>query len=111
MYKVRASKGATAIAALERQEAREKIELQVNQTSFKVEEANKRLAMAEKSVEKADENLRMATVGFSERVITPATVMEAQTAWLQAKSQHIDAQIDVLLSAVDLQKSLGILAP
>ena len=111
MYKVRASKGATAIAALERQEAREKIELQVNQTSFKVEEANKRLAMAEKSVEKADENLRMATVGFSEGVITPATVMEAQTAWLQAKSQHIDAQIDVLLSAVDLQKSLGILAP
>jgi outer membrane protein TolC len=111
MYKVRASKGATAIAALERQEAREKIELQVNQTSFKVEEANKRLAMAEKSVEKADENLRMATVGFSEGVVTPATVMEAQTAWLQAKSQHIDAQIDVLLSAVDLQKSLGILAP
>ncbi len=109
MYKVRASKGATAIAKLEQEEAREKIELQVNQTSFKVDEANKRLAMATKSVEKADENLRMANLGFKEGVVTPTTVMEAQTAWLQAKSQHIDAQIDVMLSGVELQKSLGIL--
>ncbi len=109
MYKVRASKGATAIAKLEQEEIREKIELQVNQTSFKVDEANKRLAMAMKSVEKADENLRMANLGFKEGVITPTTVMEAQTAWLQAKSQHIDAQIDVMLSGVELKKSLGIL--
>ena len=35
--------------------------------------------------------------------------MEAQTAWLQAQSQKIDAEIDVRLSQVDLQKSLGIL--
>jgi outer membrane protein TolC len=33
--------------------------------------------------------------------------MEAQTAWLQAQSQKIDAQIDVLLTAVNLQKALG----
>ena len=109
MYKVRASKGATAIANLQREEAREKIELQVNQVAFKVEEANKRLALAEASVRKADENLHMANVGFAEGVVTPTTVMEAQTAWLQAKSQKIDAEIDVKLSQVDLRKSLGIL--
>ena len=108
-YKVRASKGASAIASLELEEAREKIELQVNQTSFKAEEANKRLTMAQSSVEKADENLRMANLGFSEGVITPTTVMEAQVAWLQAKSQLIDAQISVLLSTVDLQKAQGTL--
>ena len=109
MYKVRASKGATAIANLQREEAREKIELQVNQVAFKVEEANRRLALAEASVRKADENLHMANVGFAEGVVTPTTVMEAQTAWLQAKSQKIDAEIDVKLSQVDLRKSLGIL--
>lgn len=108
-YKVRASKGATAIASLEMEEIREKIELQVNQSSFKVEEAGKRLRMAESSVVKAEENLRMANLGFQEGVITPTTVMEAQTAWLQARSQQIDAQIDVLMSNVDLKKSLGIL--
>ena len=106
-YKVRASKGATAIASLELAEAREKIELQVNQSSYKVTEANKRLALAEASIKRADENLRTANLGFSEGVITPTTVMEAQTAWLQAQSQKIDAEIDVKLSQVDLQKALG----
>ena len=108
-YKVRASKGATAIANLELDEARELIELQVNQSTLKVEEANKRLAMAQTAIERAEENLRVANVGFQEGVITPTTVMEAQTAWLQARSQLIDAQIDVRLSQVDLQKALGTL--
>lgn len=110
MYKVRASKGATAMARLQMEEAREKIELQVNQTTFKVSEANKRLAMAEASIKRADENLRMANLGFNEGVIAPTVVMEAQTAWLQAESQRIDAAIDVRLSQVDLQKALGTLS-
>ena len=109
MYKVRASKGATAIANLELAEAREKIELQVNQVTFKVDEANKKLTMAQKNILRADENLRTANLGFQEGVISPTTVMEAQTAWLQAQSQKIDAEIDVKLSQVDLQKALGTL--
>ena len=109
MYKVRASKGATSIANLELAEARELVELQVNQTTFKVDEANKKLLMAQKNIQRADENLRMANLGFSEGVITPTTVMEAQTAWLQAQSQKIDAEIDVKMSQVDLQKALGTL--
>ena len=108
-YKVRASKGATTIASLEYDEAREKIELQVNQVTYKVDEANKRLTLAQSSVRRADENLLMANVGFQEGVITPATVMEAQTAWLQAQSQKIDAEIEVKLSQVELQKALGTL--
>ena len=110
MYKVRASKGATAIANLELEEAREMIELQVNQVTYKVDEANKRLVMAQSNIQRADENLRTANVGFKEGVITPTTVMEAQTAWLQAQSQKIDAEIDVKLSQVELQKSLGVLS-
>ena len=109
MYKVRASKGATTIANLELAEARELIELQVNQSTFRVDEANKKLTMAQKNIQRADENLRMANLGFREGVITPSTVMEAQTAWLQAQSQKIDAEIDVKMSQVDLQKALGTL--
>ena len=109
MYKVRASKGATSIANLEFQEAREMVELQVNQNTFRVNEANKKLAMAQASIARADENLRTANLGFQEGVISPTTVMEAQTAWLQAQSQKIDAEIDVKLSQVDLQKALGVL--
>jgi outer membrane protein TolC len=81
----------------------------VNQNTFRVEEANKKLTMAQSNIERAEENLRTANLGFQEGVITPTTVMEAQTAWLQAQSQKIDAEIDVKLSQVDLQKSLGTL--
>lgn len=109
MYKVRASKGAAAIASLELEEAREKIELQVNQSSFKVGEAHKRLSMAQANIAKAEENLRTANIGFREGVINATTVMEAQTAWLQAQSQKIDAEIAVRLAQVDLQKAMGTL--
>jgi outer membrane protein TolC len=108
-YKVRAAKGATAIATLELEEAREKMELQVSQSNFRVNEANKKLEMAKASQQKAEENLRTANLGFQEGVISSTTVMEAQTAWLQAQSQLIDAEIDVQLSRVNLQKSLGTL--
>ena len=108
-YKVRAAKGASTIAALELDEAREKIELQVNQSRFHVAEAGKKLDMAIASCQRADENLRTANLGFREGVISMTTVMEAQTAWLQAQSQKIDAEIDVKLSHVNLQKALGTL--
>ena len=108
-YKVRASKGATTIANLELDDVREKIELQVNQSVFQVEEANKKLEMAKANTRKADENLRTADLGFREGVISSTTVMEAQTAWLQAQSEKIDAEIGVRLSQVNLQKAMGTL--
>lgn len=108
-YKVRASKAATTMANLELDDAREKIELQVNQSSFKVKEANKRLAMAMKNAERAEENLRCANLGFKEGVMQSTEVMEAQTAWLQAHTQKIDAAIDVRLSQISLNKALGVL--
>ena len=92
---------------LELDEAREKVELQVNQSSFKVSEANKRLNMANKNTERADENLRCANLGFKEGVMDVTDVMTAQTAWLQARSQKIDAEIDVKLSQLNLKKVLG----
>lgn len=106
-YKVRAGKTATSIAMLELDDAREKVELQVNQSSFKVAEANKKLAMAKKNTEQADENLRCANLGFKEGVMDVTDVMAAQTAWLQARSQKIDADIDVKLTQTNLKKVLG----
>lgn len=110
-YKVRASKGATAIANLEMADAREKMELQINQSQFRVNEAFKKLEMARTNIERADENLRMANLGFQEGVIQSTTVMEAQTAWLQAQSQKIDSEINLKLSQVNLQKATGTLVP
>ena len=108
-YKVRASRIATTIVELERDDIREKIDLQVSQSQFKVKEANRRLAMAMKNVENAEENLRCANLGFKEGVIPTTDVMAAQTAWVQAQSQKIDAEVDVKMSQVNLKKALGVL--
>ena len=109
IYKTKAAKAEARIAQYQLQDAREKIELQVNQSAFKVKEASKKLVMATKNMEKADENLRYATLGFKEGVIAPSNVLEAQTAWLSAQSEKIDAQIDVKLTEIYLKKSLGTL--
>ena len=44
-----------------------------------------------------------------EGVIATSNVLEAQTAWLSAQSEKIDAQIDVKLTEIYLKKSLGTL--
>ena len=109
MYKVKAAKAEANIARYQLADAKEKVELQVSQASYKVNEAAKRLSMAEKNLEKADENLRYAKLGFMEGVIPTSNVLEAQTAWLSAQSDKIDAQIDVKLTEVYLRKSMGVL--
>ncbi|WP_303007031.1 TolC family protein [Bacteroides congonensis] len=109
IYKTRSAKAEARIAQYQLEDAREKIELQVNQAAFKVNEAGKKLVMASKNMEKAEENLRYATLGFKEGVIATSNVLEAQTAWLSAQSEKIDAQIDVKLTEIYLKKSLGTL--
>ena len=107
IYKVKAAKAEARITQYQLDDAKEKIELQVSQSVFKVNEAAKKLIMAEKNLEKADENLRYATLGFEEGVIPASNVLEAHTAWLSAQSEKIDAQIDVKLTEIYLKKATG----
>lgn len=106
-YKLRGSKAMTTIARLDLADLQEKIHLQATQAQFKINEAYKRLNMANSNLNSADENLRCANIGFKEGVMDVTDVMAAQTAWQQAQSDKIDAEVDVKLSQVELQKALG----
>ena len=106
-YKRNAARAETHIKQLELDDAKEKIELQVNQSVYKVNEAGKKLTASSRNKEKAEENLRHATIGFEEGVIPALNLMEAQTAWVEAQSDLIDAQIEVKLTDVYLSKALG----
>jgi len=105
--KLNAAKAETRIKQFEMEDAKEKIKLQIHQSSYKLTEAYKKLTAAEKNTEKADENLRYANVGFEEGVIPSSDVIAAHTAWLSAHSELIDAQIDVVLCRIYLDKALG----
>lgn len=106
---IRSARAETSQMSLKLEEAREKIELQVNQARFKVKEAIKKMEMAEQNQAKADENLKYADLGFQEGTIPVSNVLEAQTAWLSAHSDLIDSRIEMKLCEVYLKKAYGVL--
>ena len=107
--KYRAAESDEVIRRLQLEDARELVSLQVSQASYKTEEAYKTYRMTMTNLAKADENLRTADLAFREGVATTDNVMEAQTAWLKAHSEQIDAMIDVQLCQTYLAKALGTL--
>ena len=109
IYKVKAAKAEARAAAIRFTETREMVELQVSQNRQKVDEAAERMLTAQRSQEEADENLRYANDGMKEGVIPLSNVLEAQTAWLKAHSEQVDAEVDLRLANLYLLKSAGML--
>ncbi len=108
-HTLNAAKSQRKIAAMQLDEVKEKMQLQIKQNSYKVAESMKKKSATEKNIEQAEENLRYATEGFEAGVITSTDLLGAQTAWLSAKSENIDACIDLKLCNLYLSKSLGTL--
>lgn len=108
-YKYRAAEVDETVMRLQLQDARTLVDLQVQQASFKTGEAFKTYRTTCANLAQADENLRCAELAFREGMATTDNVLEAQTAWLKAHSEQIDAMIDVRLCDVYLSKCLGTL--
>ena len=107
IHTLNTAKAQHRISGLKLDEAREKIQLQVKQNSYKLIESVKQRTATQSNMENAKENLQMATDGFAEGMITSTDLLSAQTAWLSAKSEDIDAAIHVKLTNLYLQKALG----
>ena len=105
--KYRVAQSKTRIQELMLADAEDKVQLQVSQARFSYEEARKRYDTTRANEKNADENLRQAQVGFLEGVLTTEDVIMAQTAWLGAHSETIDAEIGISLCRVYLSKVLG----
>lgn len=104
---LRAAKAEQKVASLKIEEAKEKITLQVRQAMFKVNESNRRVQMTQKNIERAEENLKVATDGFKEGILSASDVLEAQALWQSAFSENIDARNEAMLSETNLKKVLG----
>ncbi len=103
----RAAKSATNAQRLLLEDLEEKVTLQVEQAKFSFEEAFKTYDMTVSNMKSAQANLENAQYGFKEGVLTTDDVIAAQTAWLQANSEKIDAEIGIHLCEVYLSKVLG----
>ena len=83
------------------------IELQVNKARFELELAYKKYEQALSSVENAEENLKLANESFEAGAASTSDVMAAQTAWLKAKGELLDARIEIEMNTLYLGQALG----
>jgi outer membrane protein TolC len=107
IYTRNAAQSATVVAKLKLDDTKEKIRLQIDQNRYRITESLKKQLTAKTNVDVAEENLMYAQEGYSAGVITSSDLLAAQTAWVSAKSDYIDALIDVKLNNLYLKKSLG----
>jgi len=105
--KVRKAKSEATIYKLKLEDTKEMVMLQVSQYEKQIKEAEQRLHMTTEKMSDAEENLRMATVGFNEGMVPSSTLEAAQTSWMQAHSEYIDAKIDVIMANTYLKKAVG----
>ena len=105
--KTRKAKAEATLYRSQLEDAKDLINLQVTQLREQETEALEKLGMAESNLSSAEENLRTATIGFNEGVITANTALAAQTAWLQAHSEYIDAGIELQMLASNIDKAEG----
>ena len=105
--KVKVAQVEANVKRLELDDAKEKIALQISQAAFRYQEAFKTYEATKANLAQADENLRIADIAFKEGMGTIDEVLGAQTAWLKANSEKIDAEIDVQLTHEYLNKVMG----
>ena len=105
--KVKAAQVEANVKRLELDDAKEKIALQISQAAFSYQEAYKTYEATKSNLAQADENLRIAGIAFKEGMGTVDEVLGAQTAWLKANSEKIDAEINVQLTYEYLTKVMG----
>lgn len=107
LQKTRKAKAEATIYLTQCEDAKNMINLQVSQLRSQLSEALEKVNMSENNLSSAEENLRTATIGFENGVIDANTALGAQTAWLKAHSEYIDAGIELQMTAANLQKAEG----
>ena len=105
--KVKAAKVEADVKRLELDDAKEKVALQISQAAFRYQEAFKTYEATKANLAQADESLRIAGLAFKEGMGTVDEVLAAQTAWLKANSEKIDAEINTQLALEFLNKVMG----
>ena len=105
--KYKKAKAEASLYQTQYEDARELIRLQVTQQRKLLGEASEKVDMTLSNLESAEENLRKATVGYEAGMVPTNTVLAAQTAWLSAHSEYIDAGIELQMAAAALNKAEG----
>ena len=106
ILRFKAAKHAAKVATLKAEETRELLTLQTTQANQKLMEAQQKIAMARMNRNNAAEVLRMARESYDAGMITASDLMMAQTQWLSAASELVDAEVEAKTKETELKKYL-----
>lgn len=106
VLRYKAAKHAANAMALKTEETRELLTLQTTQANQKLMEAQQKIALARLTQNNAAEVLRMAQESYDAGMITASELMQAQTAWLAAASDLVDAEAEAKTTETKLRKYL-----
>lgn len=107
ILRYKAAKHAANVVELKTEETRELLMLQTTQANQKLMEAQQKIALARLTESNAAEVLRMANESFDAGMITASELMQAQTAWLAAATDLVDAETEAKTTETQLRKYLG----
>ncbi|MBP2636656.1 MAG: tolC 1 [Firmicutes bacterium] len=108
--KVNQAETTAAKAKLQAEQTMDTIEQEVRQSYLNMKEAEKRLSTTEVTVNKAQEDLYIARETYKAGVSTNLDVFDAQLAFTQAKTNHVQALYDYNVNKANLDKAMGIKA-
>lgn len=105
--KVRASKAQLEQVRMEQADLNEKMLLELTQAANNLDEAKLQTALADRSLEQADENRRVSKGEYDAGLEPLSDHLESQALWQQAYETKVDAHFRLYLSYVKYLKASG----
>jgi outer membrane protein len=90
-------------------DVRDQVALDVKNAYLFMKEAEKRIRVAGKSIEQADENLRIYQERYRVHVSTSKDVLDAQTLLVRARADYYDALSEYQIARARLERSMGVI--
>lgn len=110
-YKLQAANAMLMNLENQKEELRNKIELEVREAFHKFEEARERLNVTSEAIFQAEESLRIVEDRYKTGLTTMVEVLDNQVALARAKRNHLYALCDLGLTRANLDLVRGIMAP
>ncbi len=107
--KVKAAKAKLGQIRYERENTNERMMLELAQAVNNLDESRLESEISDRSLEQAEENMRISKKQYEVGLETLSNYLEAQTLWQKAYSTKVDAHFQLYISYITYQKAAGLL--
>lgn len=106
-YRIHAKQVSERIREDEIALAKEKVMLDVQQAVLRYQQALRALDKATIAKEHAEVNMQKMNLSFAEGLISPTLLLTAETSWMQASMELVDAQIALKRAELEYNRAVG----